>query len=84
MHGVTRADRAKEIAIDPDAKIRIIYSKTSDGSKWVQTTYDLKTSKMLHNYTGGVTSLKKVQYVTNLACLMVHCANHLVQIRIQH
>jgi hypothetical protein len=61
MHGVIKADRAREIAIDYDAKIRIIYSKTSDGSKWVQTTMDLKTNKMLHNYTGGVTSLKKTQ-----------------------
>jgi hypothetical protein len=48
------------VAIDPDAKIRIIYSKTSDGAKWVQTTVDASTGKMLQNYTGG--TMKKTQF----------------------
>jgi hypothetical protein len=61
MHGVRKADRdPKLVAIDPDAKIRIIYSKTSDGSKWVQTTIDTLTGKMLQNYTGG--TMKKTQF----------------------
>jgi hypothetical protein len=29
----------RQVAIDSDAEIRIIYSKTADGSKWVQTTH---------------------------------------------
>ncbi|KAF2675347.1 hypothetical protein BT63DRAFT_474975 [Microthyrium microscopicum] len=61
MHGVAYADRERrQLAIDPDAKIRIIYSKTTDGAKWVQTTLDATTGKMLQNYTGGTG--KKVQF----------------------
>jgi hypothetical protein len=57
MHGVRKADWYRPaVAINPDAKIRIIYSMTSDRSKWIQTTLDASTGKKLQNMTGGVTT----------------------------
>lgn len=53
MHGIYYADSSKQVAIDPDARIRIIYAKTADGKSWTQTTVDLKTGTTLHNYTKG-------------------------------
>jgi hypothetical protein len=59
MHGIRWSEHDKYAAIDPDARIRIIYHKTIDGSKWVQTTIDLKTNKVLHNYTKGKGVMKE-------------------------
>jgi hypothetical protein len=53
MHGVYWAEHGKQVAIDPDAKIRIIYSKTSDGRNWTQATIGTKTNTMLHDCTRG-------------------------------
>ena len=51
MHGVEKADWYRPaVTIDPDAKIRIIYSMTKDGAKWIQTTLDATTGKMLQNH----------------------------------
>jgi hypothetical protein len=67
MHGVIKADREKkQVAIDPDAKIRIIYSKTADGSKWVQTTIDTSTNTLLQNYTGGVGKKTQFDFATEM------------------
>jgi len=56
MHGYTVADWDKRLPIAPDSKIKIIYSKK--GSKWVQTTVDMKTGKQLHAYERGTGSPK--------------------------
>ena len=67
MHGVTKADRERhQVAIDPDAKIRIIYHKTADGSSWIQTTMDTATNKMLQNYTGGKGKKTQFEFSTEM------------------
>jgi hypothetical protein len=53
MHGLSHADRGKQVPIDPDARIKIIYSRTADKMNWVQTTVDMKTGNTIHNYTKG-------------------------------
>jgi hypothetical protein len=67
MHGVQKADREpRQVAVDPDAKIRIIYHKTADGSSWVQTTMNVDTGKMLQNYTGGKGKKTQFEFSTEM------------------
>jgi hypothetical protein len=58
MHGRTYADAAKAMPIAPDAKIKIEYMKTPDGTGWIQRTTDTKTEKQLHSYTEGKGRMK--------------------------
>lgn len=59
MHGITYARSAPAVAIDPDAKIRIIYEKTPEDT-WIQTTVDTATGKTLQKYPRG--KAKKTQF----------------------
>jgi hypothetical protein len=59
MHGRIKADWDRvTYAIAPDAKIKIIYKKTEDGSKWIQETVDMATGKQLQHYVNGSGKMK--------------------------